>query len=438
MSNGEAHRSVLPVATVAALAALVTVAATVRYVGSDPAGSLLVSEQLLTNGTTSLDAYPVHILDDFWTFVQHEGRTHYYWALGSSLASTPFVALFLLVGVDIVTHERVLQLIVAATLAAVTVLLMYRLAVFFVAPRTSVLLSAVFWYGSSLASVTGTALWSHNWAVVWGLIALICVVGGTLRGWRWAWAPLAAALALAYVTRPTMALLALVLLPYVTWRDRRLGLLTGAALAALLALWVAFSLAEFNSWLPPYYRVDRLAADDPWAALVGLLASPARGLLVYLPLLLLIPALAMVPRPHGLAHRGLIAAMAVWGALLLVAVSRFPDWYGGWSYGPRLLTELIPAVFLATVLVWPPSFPSGWPRALAAGWILLAGWGVWVHTVQGLFNPWTAQWNGEPNVNEDRRTLWDWRYPPFLHNEERHEMRLEDYRPAPPDIVSLP
>ena len=436
MGGDRSRWTALPIATVAALAALVTVSANVRYVGSDPAGSLLVSEQLLTNGTVSLDAYPSEVLERFWTFVQYGDRTHYYWAIGSSVASTPFVALFLLFGVDIAEQEQRLQLIVAAVLAVITVLLMYRLARFFTPRRTSLVLTAVFWFGTSLVSVTGTALWSHNWAVVLGLAALVCVVGGTQRCWRWAWAPLAAALALAYATRPTMALLSLVLVPYVIWRDRRLGLLTVGALAGLLVLWVAFSLREFGDWLPPYYRLSRLTAGDPWTALAGLLGSPGRGLLVYLPILLLLPALALVPRPQRLENRGLLAAMAAWCALLVATIARFPDWYGGWSYGPRLLTELIPAVFLATVLVWPPAFPRGWPRLLLAGWLMLAVWGVWVHTVQGLFNPWTVQWNAAPNVNEDPRTLWDWRYPPFLHDADRHAARLIDYGQAPGDSVS--
>ena len=179
--------------------------------------------------------------------------------------------------------------------------------------------------------------------------------------------------------------------------------------------------------MPPYYQPQRLASLDPLVGILGNLVSPSRGLLVFVPFVALIPLLALVrPRPGRSRLRLLVLAIG-WPVVTVVAVGRFPDWYGGWSYGPRLLTEVVPGLFLATVLVWPAAFRSVAARVLLGGWIVLAGFGVYVHTVQGLFNPWTLEWNASPEVNADPDTLWDWRYPQFLHNEQRHAQRLVDY-----------
>ena len=43
---------------------------------------------------------------------------------------------------------------------------------------------------------------------------------------------------------------------------------------------------------------------------------------------------------------------AIWFALYIMMISRWPNWWGGHSFGPRLLTDALPALFIITVLVW--------------------------------------------------------------------------------------
>ena len=78
------------------------------------------------------------------------------------------------------------------------------------------------------------------------------------------------------------------------------------------------------------------------AALAGLLASPARGIAVWWPVALL--AAAGVRRrgePAGTEHRAplLLAPLA-----LLVVMSGYPNWHGGWFAGPRYLLAVLPLV----------------------------------------------------------------------------------------------
>jgi hypothetical protein len=417
----------LVVALVALIPAVIVLAATVRYTNSDPHGALLVTEQLLTNGTISVDAYGPDVYATSWNFVELDGRHYYYFPLGSSIGALPVVAIALVAGIDLPEKEGFLQVVTAALIASTSVLLMYRLGRFFVGRRVSLALSLVFWLASPLASTGGTAMWSQSFAVVFGLMSLIAVAAATARPGRWTWVLLGSSLFLAVLSRPTMTLLAVGSMVYVLLVARSIGLRSLALLTVLSLAFVGFNWQTFGRLVPPYYEPQRLASLDPLVGILGNLVSPSRGLLVFMPMVALIPLLALVrPRPGRARLRLLILALG-WPVVTVIAVGRFPDWYGGWSYGPRLLTEIVPGLFLATVLVWPTAFRTVAARVLLGAWIVLAGLGFYVHTVQGLFNPWTLEWNASPEVNSTPDTLWDWRYPQFLHNEQRHAQRLGDY-----------
>jgi hypothetical protein len=182
-----------------------------------------------------------------------------------------------------------------------------------------------------------------------------------------------------------------------------------------LAHWfVAFSLHTYGDWLPPYYFILLLFLD-PGGALLGHLVSPSRGLFVYVPaagVVFILVALAWRVIPdRALA----VVALAVCGAHLIV-VSGFQVWWGGSSYGPRLLTGLLPWLVilaiqaLAGVREWPAS------RYRAAMWAcaVTAIAGVLVNA-PGAFSQAADTWNSTPtDVNVDLGRLWDWRDPQFL------------------------
>jgi hypothetical protein len=79
-------------------------------------------------------------------------------------------------------------------------------------------------------------------------------------------------------------------------------------------------------------------------ALAGLLVSPARGIVVWWPLLLL--AAAGVRRRAAPAAADDRAPLILAPLALLVAMSGYPNWHGGWFAGPRYLLAVLPLVTL--------------------------------------------------------------------------------------------
>jgi len=395
---------------------------------ADPQGTLLVSEALITHGTIRLDHYDDATLARYRNVIQQKGGHHYhYFPLGTPVLSVPFVAVARVAGLDMSRDERVTQTAIAAVVALLTLLVMARLASRILDPMRAATVAGVFWLGTSLASTTSTALWSHNFAVLFALVAIDGTVAGVKGGgWR-RWPIIALGVFLAYACRPTMALLAPFLILFVATNNRVAALRVGLLLCLLLGTFVAYSQHEFGQWLPDYYLPQRLGSDTFWLAVYGNLASPSRGLLVYSPFILVVwlcrPAAV---RDFGLGRAWLLLGLA-WPIAHLVVISRFPHWWAGASFGARLMTDALPGLFLLTLRAWPVSARTVTERAAIGVLVLSAAFSIYVNAYRGAFVEATAAWNQRPAIDQNPGLVFDWRYPQFLHNWRRHESRIAGY-----------
>jgi hypothetical protein len=145
------------------------------------------------------------------------------------------------------------------------------------------------------------------------------------------------------------------------------------------------------------------------------MASPARGLLVFSPFLLLLLWRLRVPSADAAERRldvaMLTAAVLVWAAVATCSCG----WWGGWSLGPRLFTESLTFLCLPLVPVADRLLRPGTPRAVLVGLgAATACWSVAINAaVVSSFGAWT--WNSRPdNVDRQVSRLWDWSDPPWL------------------------
>jgi hypothetical protein len=257
-------------------------------------------------------------------------------------------------------------------------------------------------------TVAAQALWTHTGGIPLALGALLLVHRG-LRDQRGAPAfALAGALAgLAFAVRPTNAVfvvaLGVGLVSVRAWRP--LVQLTGAATVVVIAqLWL--NLRWFGQ-LTGGYESDFGGAV--LSGLLGLLLSPARGLLLYVPVVLfVVPAVATWRRRTDTADRAIASTvlMAVIGQLLLIASWR--NWWGGHSWGPRLLIETVPLLLLLAAPAIEDALRHGTRRRL----LVVAASAGCVAQLLGAFG--YSNWNSEPlDVNAAPERLWDWGDSPF-------------------------
>ncbi len=201
----------------------------------------------------------------------------------------------------------------------------------------------LFGLGTSVYS-TAQALWQHPAVLLFLVVAIDALerleagpAPGPARLARLA----ALCLALAAASRPAVIPMCGVLFIYLLIRARAhapsLVAVAGIPAAALALYNAVFFGAPWH--FGPLAVGGRFFQALP-ESLAGLLVSPARGLLVFTPLAL-VAAWGLIAQGRRPLARGLMAAAAVHFAF----IAAWNEWHGGESFGPRLLTDLLPALF---------------------------------------------------------------------------------------------
>lgn len=407
-------------------------AARLHSFGGDAWGALLTAQSILEHRTIRLDAYPAATRD--YQFHDLGGHRYYFQPLGTSILALPYVAVARALGADMSSRadDAVAQRHLATAAVAATAALMLILCRLFLRPPAAWVVAAAFAFGSMVTSSMAKGLCNFDLSVPLLLAALILVArhalghAKTLRG-----GALGALLFAAYLCRPSAAALAACVGVYVLLRAREALRALVLAAAAPMAALVAFSLHEFGSVLPTYYLGSGIQAGGlSWRSLYGCLLSPGRGLLVYCPYLLVTIAGALLAARH-VARRPLFwVAVVPVVAQTLVTASYFL-WWGGWSYGSRLFSDALPPLLLATLVVLDalPLVAGPTARAVFASCFgVLTAAAIFIHSVQGLFNPATERWNALPDVDTHPDILFDWRHPQFLASDEGIAERARERR----------
>jgi hypothetical protein len=396
-----------------------------------------VSQSLLERGTVALPSafsparYPkayqlVRVGDDWFHFS----------ASATAILDTPFVALHRLFGIRSVSADgsflrhqeaRILAPI-AALLAAVLCVVFYNLARLFLAPLPALLATGVTAFGTQVFSTLSRPYWTHSWAVLLLTLALYLVLSPRLN--RQAASDVAAATLLSWAVacRPICALSAAAVTALVLIEKKRFPSLLVATGIGWLGLFLLGSYIAFGSPLPPYLTVHAglFAAEgrsltEFVSAALGTLVSPARGLLLFVP----ISAWALWETGRQWRHlpsRPLAGVSLATFAAHWLVISTFRLWWGGQSFGPRLLVDALPWLFLLGVLaVSARGAGEALPRWSASSvrvLILIAALSIFVNARGATSN---ATWSWRSYDRPPRRTnpwlqpawAWNWRYPQF-------------------------
>jgi len=327
---------------------------------SDARYALLVSEALIERGSIRLDpwfdpgtnAEPARYLP--YQIGLRRGHAYYTFPQGTSILSVPFVAAARLFGFSPVgadgaydpASEARLEHALASVLSAAFLLLVFLTARLVAARPAAAIVAIASGFATPVWTVASRATWSHTWLLVLYAVAALLLLRWELRDRRPHPALIATLLAWAFLVRPTAAAGVIAIAVYVAWRRPR-DLVT-LVLAGLfwIALFAAASRAAERCWILPEYRPSRLGSPHFFEALAGTLLSPGRGLFLYCPAVAAVPVL-LVRFWRDVPAKPLVATF--FGAVVLhvILVAAFPHWWGGHSFGPRLLVDTVP--FLAAL-----------------------------------------------------------------------------------------
>lgn len=412
------------------------------YVGSqvtttfDSAWSLHTSMSILKEGNLDLDEYQAILRPNDYHIQKVGQHYYYYFPVGTPILTVPF-----LFAVDRIAQyccsfdlgqyfqqrqpmiledaalDSRLERLIASCFAAAAAVMIYLIVSRFLKTRRALLLVFVFAFCTGAWSTASRGLWQHGPSMLMLALTLYWVLKAQDRPSAVQFASIP--LALAFIVRPTNSISVVLITIYVLWRYRPhfLKYLFWAAVIAIPFL--LLNLSVYNQILPPYYLPQRVTDTFfiflTGESLLGNLVSPARGLLVFSPVLIF----ALFGLVLGLRRReraGLDLILAGIVILHWISISSFWQWYGGWSIGARFFTDMLP--FLIYFLIPVVDRRINWAQTrnivVAAVFLglMLISFSIHFHCST---DDSCARWNFTPTeIEYHLERLWDWNDVQFL------------------------
>ncbi|MBV8149120.1 MAG: hypothetical protein JO092_08520 [Candidatus Eremiobacteraeota bacterium] len=303
--------------------------------------------------------------DAHYGFVQsHDHHLTTMFPIGTALLTFPaYAVLYVKYGAQPITSpayeqtRRRIEKTLAALLAALCAVLFLATALLVSTPLQAGVATVVFALGTEMWTIGSQALWQHG-PVNLILLAAIYSTIRAARATRFAgiWLALAGfCCGFLPVIRPTALIFAMAISAFLALRLRWrcAPFVLGTAIG--LAPGVLWNWHTFHSPFGGYERdLDFFSANahDVLVRVAGLLVSPSRGLFVYTPVFIFsIIAMAALRRLPQFEAR-LLLVLAFASAALVACYGFYDEWWGGWTYGPRFLTDVVGvgALLLATWL----------------------------------------------------------------------------------------
>jgi hypothetical protein len=395
--------------------------------------AMLTAISLVTRGDPNLDEFarsgyvwkgtgPTGRLAGFYT--RRGGHIYSRYPAGMVTFALPVAALSRLVGGQLDEPRTPLRLekITAALVGAFGVGLFFLIALHLAPPAPALVATAMLAIASGQFSSVGQALWQHGGVIVWSLLVLLVEfrtqgrpsrVGTLVQGFACGMLPACRLSAATF------------LVPFGLWvfaRSRRRALAI-AGVAALTCLpWALGYWAIYGS---PFGPSTNQMGKEVWSSaigwpLMGVLLSPARGMVLYQPWVAL-ALLAFLPAPGrgrrlvapdlgcGEEPKGWTGFCAVVIILQVGLIAAWSMWWGGWCWGSRLVSEVLP--LLALLAVRPiAALGRSVPGRRLVLTLTLAGFLMQVPFVYlG-----AIRWNELADVDHHPEALWSWSRAPFL------------------------
>ncbi len=393
----------------------------------DSVPAALIPVTLLTEGTLRMDRYSRYYADYCGGMYRsqkdipvpyffHETRYGIFSAypVATGLLVTPFY--MLPVGIYHLFHpdtaewaffSRIAEKISASAVASGTVVLFYLLCFRLgLARRQAWVLTFAYAFASQAWAISSQALWQHGPGVLFILSAALAALAHVDNPSAGKALLVGLCCGLAVAVRPTNVLFAAALGGWILIRRPSFWLhylFPATALGAALAL---YNVAVFGTLRGGYTRPFDA---DFLEGLGGLLLSPGRGLFLYFPLAFF----GFTGLYRGIRGKvpdlGFYLVMIVSFAGQVLLLTKWPTWWGGYSFGPRYLTEVQPMLLLAAI----PWFRHARKGSLPwAAFMVFFAWSLFIQGVGAFIYP-AGGWDAKPvSIDVMPSRAWDWKDNP--------------------------
>ncbi len=216
-------------------------------------------------------------------------------------------------------------------------------------------------------------------------------------------------LAFSFVLRPTNAIAVCLVCLFIFLEHRDWFLKFILALGLSVLPFLVINLEVFGKIIPQYYNPGRLAPNfNALNPILANLFSPSRGLLFMSPVLLfaIYAAIKEYRSSFDSNFQKLLLLSTAFFTSHLVAVSIFPNWWGGHCFGARYMSDtLVHICFLMIPLI--AALPLRKPNLQTALFVLCLALSVAIH-YRGANAQIVYFWNTQPqNIDNNPYRVWD-------------------------------
>jgi len=426
------------------LVALFLIVVTVYYLAgpsnlTDTKFTMVLTQTLIEKGSFKIDSlWPVKEKSPDLTKLEFprelvviNNHLYYRYPNASALLSVPYLAFLNLFGTYPVDEdmswngnkESLIQLGEASILSALFVCMVFVISRWLLNERYAWFISLTAAGGTQLLSIASRAMWSHTLGIfLLGVVILLLVKAETTK--RLNPYLMATLLMWMWFVRPTHSLNILAVSFFIFACYREIFLRYALTVTTWLTLFMIYSMYNFNTLIPQYFIAPSDVGNPHYfQALAGNLISPSRGLFIYSPFWILVIYL-LVKHKKQLRYKGLtVLAIVVSIAQYVLGSVYLSNWWGGHTYGPRILSDMLPwLILLATISIdaYRNSFATRAStatfekRVLITLAIVFISFSFFTHWV-GAFRHGAHLWNiGPLNIDKHPERVWDWRDPQFL------------------------
>jgi hypothetical protein len=389
--------------------------------GGDTIPSRLIPFSLLRDRTLRLDMFREDIYKPARVFSisERDGSLISIYPVGTSLAVLPvYVPVYALLAVGGKPSPHILfeiseyvEKLASATLTAFAVWIFWLTIRRTLPPRQAFWIAIAFGLGTSMWAISSQMLWQQSVVSAFVTIALWLL---TWPGFpRWAAAGAGFALSMAFAARPTAALFVLAGFIATIVMARRSWLQYALAFGIAALPLVAFALfVNIHYWghaagfYERYVGATFHSVFTTWGlrGTHALLLSPNRGLLIFTPIALIgILGLALQLFDRK-ARNPVLLCFGLASLAHFLICGAFEQWWAGWAFGPRYLTDILPILALAGASIW-NRLPS-WSHRAA---VVLLVWSIFVQ-FNGAFCYPASQWNGRMIGADTVTSSYSWEH----------------------------
>ncbi|MFZ4796075.1 MAG: hypothetical protein ACOYMA_01190 [Bacteroidia bacterium] len=411
----------------------------VKQTSGDSQLTLLTSQAIIENGNVNLSKYYAQIPQDQFSngtwkfrFNNVKNQIEYIYPIGNSIIAIPFVFIANKLGMNMLIpeHDASLQLLIASLLAMTLLLLNFKLARLFVSDYSALFIALTFTFSTSYISTCGTALWSFNSELIFIVLLLIEIAKTEInKSYIPNFGLLGLYLFLAWLCRPSAMVFIAFFFVWMLLKQRNLILKTLISFVIFIGFFMLLSYSWYGTFIPFYYNPlmwqSMTKTVSIWEGFSLILFSPNRGLFVYSPFLI-ISLLAVFTK----ARKTILFKLLIgWFLIYILSLGNLSNWWGGWSFGARLCTDIIPCLFLLLLLGIKNMDEVKWNNKIILPiFIITAFVGFIINTVQGIYNIETYNWNDSPAIDKNYQFYkWNWQYPQFLANKRNNENKKIDF-----------